>query len=387
MKYWRGYLTAGIFGFFTWMLTQFAKTHEELIDMFYPYVSRMGQDTLSAWSSAVSYPVWQVLAAVGILVVIASIVLMVILRWNPIQWFGWVLAAVSIVYFLHTGIYGLNSYAGPLADDIRLDVEEYTLSQLVDATTYYRDKANGLSTQMPRNTDGSLNFPDFDTLAAQADNGFRHLTYDDYYPVFAGDDAPVKKLGWAGFYTSSGITGVTMGLTGEAAVNPEIPAISLPFTMCHELSHRRCIALERDANFGAYLACRANDSIQFQYSGYFMAYRYCYNALVSAGGSVQAQAISSGETAELTRDLADYRTFFTQKQSAKATKVADKVNDTYIKASGDSSGVASYGEVCDLLVNLYLEEEVKPNMVEPDPTFDPLDKSQVDLGDLVGDWG
>ena len=66
MKYWRGYLTAGIFGFFTWMLTQFAKTHEELIDMFYPYVSRMGQDTLSAWSSAVSYPVWQVLAAVGL---------------------------------------------------------------------------------------------------------------------------------------------------------------------------------------------------------------------------------------------------------------------------------------------------------------------------------
>lgn len=113
LKYWRGYLTAGIFGFFTWMLTQFAKTHEELIDMFYPYVSRMVQNTLSAWSSAVSYPVWQVLAAVGILVVIASIVLMVILRWNPIQWFGWVLAAVSIVYFLHTGIYGLNSYAGP----------------------------------------------------------------------------------------------------------------------------------------------------------------------------------------------------------------------------------------------------------------------------------
>ena len=23
----------------------------------------------------------------------------------------------------------------------------------------------------------------------------------------------------------------------------------------------------------------------------------------------------------------------------------------------------------------------------PEPTFDPLDKSQVDLGDLVGDWG
>ena len=41
----------------------------------------------------------------------------------------------------------------------------------------------------------------------------------------------------------------------------------------------------------------------------------------------------------------------------------------------------------ELLVNLYLEEEVKPNMVEPEPTFDPLDKSQVDLGDLVGDWG
>ena len=126
-----------------------------------------------------------------------------------------------------------------------------------------------------------------------------------------------------------------------------------------------------DANFGAYLACRANDSIQFQYSGYFMAYRYCYNALVSAGGSVQAQAISSGETAELTGP-GGLPTFFAQKQSAKATKVADKVNDTYIKASGDGSGVASSTrEVCDLLVNLYLEEEVKPNMVEPEPTLTP----------------
>ena len=68
------------------------------------------------------------------------------------------------------------------------------------------------------------------------------MTYVNHYPIFAGCQLPVKKLDWADMYTSMGITGYTFGITGEACVNPQIPDVLLPFTMCHEMAHRMCIA-------------------------------------------------------------------------------------------------------------------------------------------------
>lgn len=388
MKYWRGYLTAAIFAAFSAGLMLFAKTHTEVVDMIYPYLTRMLQGTLAEWSSGVSVCLWQVALALFIVAVIVSIVLMIVLRWNPIQWLGWIAAAVSIVFFLHTAFYGLNTYAGPLADDLHLEVTEYTLGELKTAAEYYRDQANACSEQVARNDDGSMAFPDFDTLAAQAGDGFNSLVYDSFYPVFAGSTLPVKQLGMADLYTKMGITGVTIGLTGEAAVNPQTPAIALPFTMCHEMAHRMSIAVERDANFAAFLACRANEDVNFQYSAYFMAYRYCYNALVSAGASVAAQELSSGVGPLLQRDLESYRAYYSANQSQKASSAANKVNDTYLKISGNEQGIASYGDVCDLLVNLYIKEIVLPTQAEQSvPQFDPFDKTQADISDIVQNAG
>lgn len=384
LKYWRGYLVAAIFAAFTWGLMAFAESHAALIDMVYPYVTRMFQDTLAQWSGSVELCVWQVAVIVMGVVALATLVPMIILRWNPIQWFGWVLAVPSILFFLHTGIYGLNSYAGPLAEDVRLDVTEYTVQELQDATVYYRDLANSLAGQVQRDGAGNLAFSDFDTLAAQAGDGFHALVYDQSLAVFAGNTQPVKKLGWADMYTSMGITGVTMPLTGEAAVNPQTPASGLPFTICHEMAHRMSIAYERDANFAAYLACRANPSVEFQYSGYFMAYRYCFNALSSAAGSSVTQQVAAGVDPRLQQDLNQYRDFFAARQDQKATELANSANDTYIKVSGDEQGIASYGDVCDLLVSNYIKEIILPTQVEEAPVFDPEDKTQVDISDIIG---
>ena len=83
------------------------------------------------------------------------------------------------------------------------------------------------------------------------------------------------------------------------------------------------------------------------------------------------------------QDILYYDTFFSSKKDEKATKVADTVNDTYLKASGDSAGIQSYGQVCDLLVNWHIEQVVLPELaVEVEP-FDPYDETQVDLRDLI----
>ena len=386
MKYWRGYLTAAIIGLFSWALIQFAAGHTVLIDSVYPYVTRMLQTFLAEWSSGADFCLWQFIAIVMIVGMLASIVLGVVLRWNPIQLIGWFTALASFLFFLHTCIYGLNSYAGSIADDIHLSVTEYSLSELEEATVFYRDQANALALQVDRNSDGTPKFSSFEELAQQAGEGFTNLVYNRSYSIFAGSTLPVKKLGWADMYTSMGILGFTLSLTGEAAVNPQAPAVSLPFTMCHEMAHRMSIAVESDANMAAYLACIENPSIEFQYSGYYMAYRYCYNALASLTSSSAKEAakrVSAGVNDTLYQDLASYNAFFAAKKNETATEIANTVNDTYIKVNGDEDGVESYGRVCDLLVSWHIQEYVLPQHTEDQIKFDPFDETQVDLSGIV----
>lgn len=386
MKYWFGYLTAAIFGAITWVLMQFGEKFATLVDMIYPYVIRTLQGYLAQWTSAVTFPLWQLLAVVLAVVILATLVLVLVLKKNLIQWAGWVLAVFAGIYMLHTALWGLNYHAGDLSDDMRLEVTGYTVQELTEATEYYRDMAAELAEQVKRDANGNVQFAYFDVLSARAGEGFRTLTYDYHYPVFAGSTIPVKELLWADMYSSMGITGVTFGITGEAAVNPQIPDVTLPFTMCHEMAHRMCIAVERDANFAGFLACTVHSDLEFRYSGYFMAYRYCYNALASvnsASAAAAAARVKDGVSPLLQRDLDYYSRFFADNRSNSATKLADTANDTYLKASGDTNGIASYGQVCDLLVNWHIQTVVLPSITVEESPFDPYDESKVDLSGIV----
>ena len=380
MKYWRGFLVAAIVGFFSWLLIEFASTHTLLIDMVYPYVTRMFQTTLAEWASSVTFCLWQLFAIVLLLGLLTSIVLMIVLRWNFLQWLGWVTASASLIFFLHTAVYGLNLYSGPLATDIQLDVTEYTLSELENATSYFRDEANKLAVQMDRTPDGDVRFQDFQTLAQQAGEGFEHLVYEEKFPVFAGSSVPVKELGWADMFSSMGTTGFTMPLTGEAAVNPQLPSVGLPFTMCREMARRMCIAIDGDANMAAFLACQANSSIEFRYSAYFMAYRFCYNALISQNtveAQEAAQRINAGVSDELYHDMAAYTLFFSSNEDETATRIANKLGDAYIRINGREPGVEAYGTVCDLLTSWHIQEFVLPLQKEEEEKFNPFDENAV----------
>ena len=379
MRYWRGYLTAAIIAAITMGLMAIAERFSSLVDMVYPYVTREFQSILAEWSSTVPFTLWQVLVVGMVLAVATTLVLMITLKWNFVEWLGWVLAGVSCIWLLHTGVYGLNYYAGPISADIRLGSYEFTVEDLEEATIYFRDQANAMALEMERDENGALIYDDFDTLALQAGDGFNTLAYEQSGSVFAGSVLPVKQLGWADMYTSMGLLGVTMPLTGEAAVNPQIPVVALPFTMCHEMAHRMCIATENDANFAAFLACIANESKQFQYSAYYMAYRYCYNALRSAGTAEAAAAAARVQldvNTYLQYDLKMYDRFFQTHRDNNAANIADMANDGYIKASGDKNGTASYGQVSIYLVNWYIEKQVRP-FEGDDSGFDPLDKDFV----------
>ena len=359
MKYIRGYIIAAALAALTWGLTEFAKAHTALVDMVYPYASRLIQDTLADWSAGISVCLWQAAAILLVVLLLASIIGMIIFKWNFFQWMGWVLSGVCLLWCLHTGIYGLNQYSSDLSQDIRLNttVPGDSLTPLINAATYFRDKANELSGQMERDENGNLKSAGFAHVAEQAGDGFHRLVYEKHLAVFGGVTTPVKELGWADMYTSMGISGVTMPITGEAAVNPNIPTVSLPFTICHEMGHRLGACAEEDANFLAFLACVEHEDVQFRYSAAFNAFIYCYNALYKASPSM-ASAVWKGMTPLAQRDVALANAHY-EPYEGKVQEVADKVNDTYLKAAGQEAGVQSYGLVSDALIAWYRENIAK----------------------------
>lgn len=374
-----GYILAVIsFGIYLG-ITALAKRYSQLLDTFYPYITRWGQKVLAAISSIFPFTLWQALAVILVLLLLGTLGLVIWKKKSIIRWLGWVLAIVSFGWTAHTGIYGLNFYASALSQDIRLEGRDLTQEDLENALIYFRDQANALALELPRDESGNLLYDAFDVLGRNAGNGYQNLTRQGY-AVFAGSTAPVKKLSWGKIYSAMGICGVSMALTGEASVNPLIPNMSIPFVMCHEMAHRMCISLEDDANFAAFLACEANEDPQFQYSAYYMAYRYCYNTLAKADVNALSQ-IHADVNDLFRRDLKFYDAYFAKEKKDTATKVASTVNNAYIQASGDKKGTASYGMVATQLVNWYLQETQMSQ--ENNSKFDPFDKDYIHgiLGD------
>lgn len=363
MKYWRGYLIAAMVLVCNWALVHFCAGHIQLVDMIYPYVDRIIIDYLAGWSSAFEGCLWQTGIIFLAVLLLGSAVLMIVLRWNPIQWGGWVLAALSVLLFLNTGIYGLNKYAGPIAEDVRLQVTEYSPGSLERAAIYYGQMATEYEKKISR-TGAEADFADFEELGEQAAEGFMVLTYEKAIPIFSGTTVPVKELGWLGRF--EGTTGITVGLTGESAVNPNVPDVGMPFAICHEMTHRMCVYNDSDANFGAFMACTNNSSDEFMYSGYLMAFRSCYNALL-------------GIDSELSREALD----------RVLTHVGDNVlddMDQYNAFLGENAQDVDE-EFTNLLVSWHIQEIAQFEGDEDPDVFDPMDETDERFQGIFGIGG
>ena len=85
MKMLRGYIAAAIIGALAWVLTQFGERFTTLVDMIYPYVIRTMQGYLATWSGAVDMLIWQVLAVALGVVALGGLVVVIVMKWNPIS--------------------------------------------------------------------------------------------------------------------------------------------------------------------------------------------------------------------------------------------------------------------------------------------------------------
>jgi hypothetical protein len=171
---------------------------------------------------------------------------------------------------------------------------------------------------------------------------------DAYYP------RPKPILFSRQIFSPLMLCGVFSPFTLEALYNRDMPDSYIPFTALHELSHLSGFMREDEANFIAFLACRASDDAAFRYSGYVRALSYLLGAY--DGDDFFGLYSRVPEQVRLQYNIeSDYWwSFYSAPGGAAIAAISTAVNDTYLIMQGQEDGVKSYGRVVDLLIADYL---------------------------------
>lgn len=254
-------------------------------------------------------------------------------------------ASLFLSYTLCCGInYGHTSFS----ESAGLETAPYSAEELARLCDYLTEKVNLLAPQMARNAEGvSVMENEKKTLIpkraqkAMQNLGTIYPEMDGYYPL-------PKPLRFSYILSIQNLTGVYSPFTIEANYNSDMTDYNQPFTACHELSHLRGFMQEEEANFLAFLACIHADDAQFQYSGYLLGWLYATNQLYHADYSAYEKIYDKLDKQALA-DLRANDAFWNQ-YDGRVAEVASQVNDSYLKANGQSDGVVSYDRMVDLMM-------------------------------------
>lgn len=275
-----------------------------------------------------------------------------------------ILCLVSVVFFGYVLLCGVNYHRYPVAYHLGLTVEESTVNELAGLYTELADKATELRRQLLSEDERGVYVLPYSERELGREAQKAYVALSEEYPVFGGRYPAPKPVFFSRLMSWTEITGVFTPWTMEANVNIDISPYSIGATMCHELAHLRGFMREDEANYIAYRSCMTSDSPDLQYSGVMLALIHTGNALYGQDADRYFELYREHISAEVSRDLAANSEYWDQFEKpvigdTTIGEIADKVNDTYLKANDQEDGTKSYGRVVDLLLAEYKQKQEK----------------------------
>lgn len=328
---------------------------------FFPMIASL----LGTGSSAVPFSLIQalILLAVAGLVYALGRGIARAVRWRkPLAVFApfhrW-LGTVAVIVWIFCLFWGLNYSRTTFLERINLDGTQADASELVSMVRFLAAETNHAYDMAIRlgeiervavrdTVHASRLRIERDGLARGLDRAYHGITPSLRRVEFSDPKHP-RPMGF--LLTRLGISGIYSPFTGEATVNAELPDVSIPYVTAHEMAHQRGVAPENEANALAYLACRDSGFWAARYSGAVNAYVRSWRALRRAAPD-SARTLGSQLLAQGPReDLQEVRRFWTRHEGP-AAQVAERMNDTYLKANRQEDGILSYGRMVETLLTL-----------------------------------
>lgn len=255
-----------------------------------------------------------------------------------------------LLFFLYAVNCGVNYYRTGFAEATGLEAGSYTGEELLEYCTWLVGEINRTAPLTDRDLNGLAAFGSGESSAcrqAMQDISSGYPVLDGYYPS-------AKPVLVSQILSYQHLTGIYSPFTVEANYNKDMPGFYKAFTICHELSHLKGFMQEEEASFIGYLACTRSDNPNLVYSGCLVAYIYASNELWNYD-QVSCSALRSRLCTAADEDLKANNRFWDSFEGA-ISKASSKLNDTYLKANSQNSGVKSYDKVTSLMLADYLNQ-------------------------------
>ncbi len=261
-----------------------------------------------------------------------------------------VLATAAVVYFGFVLFMGLNYHRVSITEYLDLTVQKSTKEELYALCELLVRDCNGYRSQMQEDQNG---------VALLSDDGFyqtadaareAYAALEKEIPVLEAADVRNKPLLTSKLFSMALTTGIYIPF--ESGINVDVPAYTVPSTMCHELTHFRGFMREDEANFLSYLACMESGRADFRYSGSLMAFQYAFNALYDEDIEL-ARKIAALCDAGMIRDIQAEDAYWKPYRNTVVSEVTGEIYEGYLQSNDQQSGLKSYGEMIDLLLAYY----------------------------------
>jgi hypothetical protein len=141
-------------------------------------------------------------------------------------------------------------------------------------------------------------------------------------------------------------------ITGEAIVRADLPILTLPFTISHEIAHQLGYASETEANFIAYVLASNSKDPLFEYAMQLQLFTYSQEAqlfmIAKSGNFKKWEAVVKRNNTLLSpKVLSDrqlIRAFFLARQNQRIPG-SEKLYDQFLIWNKQASGINSYNDV------------------------------------------
>ena len=260
----------------------------------------------------------------------------------------YILKVPLIIYCFFYWSWGFNYNKNSEFESLKKNT--FSLEDLSLTTQFYINKLNDLQVNLSQSeenkVESKLSFNDIKIKCIKTINNEDWLLINKKLNNF-----PVKKSLFSTPLSYMGFSGYINPFTLEANINYNIPNISLPVTITHEIAHQIGYAFEDEANFIAIKTLTKSNDKFLQYSGNLIAVQYLLSEIRKLdikSYNYYVKQLNIGVVKNI-KEKNDYYLKFENKFE----DYFKKGYDIFLKNNNQKAGLKTYSLVIDLLINDY----------------------------------
>lgn len=196
----------------------------------------------------------------------------------------------------------------------------------------------------------TANTPNFDQLVAHVHQDYKRVS--GAYPRLKIEQQSVKKAIFPILGDYIGFLAFYQPITAEAIVRSDLPILTQPYTIAHEMAHQLGYASETEANFIAFVVATEADDPMLKYSMLLQMFTYAQDAqlLLLAGTKgfdawkIQIAKNKAMLSPAVLKDRAEIKAFFAARAD-KQIQASNQLYDQFLKWNQQAAGLDSYADV------------------------------------------